>query len=146
MSGETFLRFDFALVAVKTISWSGSDGDDTAPANAVPVAGRGGDQAASVSDATGAANQAASVSDATVQKVGAAMHDLTQLEQTYKQRMQSVQNTDERRSMMQQASADAVKAVNARGVSVDQYNNVIRLAEANPSLQQRLLSAGQVTK
>jgi type VI secretion system secreted protein Hcp len=27
-SGQTFLRFDFALVAVKTISWSGSDGDE----------------------------------------------------------------------------------------------------------------------
>ena len=27
-SGTTFLRFDFALVAVKTISWSGSDGDE----------------------------------------------------------------------------------------------------------------------
>jgi type VI secretion system secreted protein Hcp len=27
-SGTTFLRFDFGLVAVKTISWSGSDGDD----------------------------------------------------------------------------------------------------------------------
>jgi type VI secretion system secreted protein Hcp len=27
-SGTTFLRFDFALVAVKTISWSGADGDD----------------------------------------------------------------------------------------------------------------------
>jgi len=26
-SGTTFLRFDFALVAVKTIAWSGSDGD-----------------------------------------------------------------------------------------------------------------------
>ncbi|MGH7044522.1 MAG: type VI secretion system tube protein Hcp [Acetobacteraceae bacterium] len=28
-SGWTFLRFDFALVAVKTISWSGSDGDES---------------------------------------------------------------------------------------------------------------------
>ena len=28
VSGSVFLRFDFALVAVKTISWSGSDGDD----------------------------------------------------------------------------------------------------------------------
>lgn len=27
-SGTTFLRFDFALVAVKTISWSGADGDE----------------------------------------------------------------------------------------------------------------------
>ncbi|MDE2581313.1 MAG: type VI secretion system tube protein Hcp [Rhodospirillales bacterium] len=27
-SGVTFLRFDFALVAVKSISWSGSDGDE----------------------------------------------------------------------------------------------------------------------
>lgn len=27
-SGTTFLRYDFALVAVKTISWSGSDGDE----------------------------------------------------------------------------------------------------------------------
>ena len=27
-SGTTFLRFDFALVLIKTISWSGSDGDD----------------------------------------------------------------------------------------------------------------------
>ena len=29
-SGTTFLRFDFGLVAVKTISWSGSDGDEFA--------------------------------------------------------------------------------------------------------------------
>ena len=28
-SGSTFLRFDFALVAVKTVSWSGSDGDES---------------------------------------------------------------------------------------------------------------------
>ncbi len=28
-SGMTFLRFDFALVGVKTISWSGSDGDES---------------------------------------------------------------------------------------------------------------------
>ena len=27
-SGMTFLRYDFALVGVKTISWSGSDGDE----------------------------------------------------------------------------------------------------------------------
>lgn len=27
-SGTTFLRFDFALCGVKTISWSGSDGDE----------------------------------------------------------------------------------------------------------------------
>ena len=27
-SGMTFLRFDFALVGVKTISWSGADGDE----------------------------------------------------------------------------------------------------------------------
>ncbi len=27
-SGGTFLRFDFALVAIKSISWSGSDGDE----------------------------------------------------------------------------------------------------------------------
>jgi type VI secretion system Hcp family effector len=28
-SGLTFLRFDFALVAVKTINWTGSDGDES---------------------------------------------------------------------------------------------------------------------
>lgn len=28
-SGWTFLRFDFALVAIKTVSWSGSDGDES---------------------------------------------------------------------------------------------------------------------
>ena len=28
-SGTTFLRFDFRLVAVKTISWSGADGDES---------------------------------------------------------------------------------------------------------------------
>ena len=88
----------------------------------------------------------ASVSEATVQKVGAALHDVAQIKQTYTQRMQSVQNTDQRRSMAQQAHTDAVKAVNARGVSVDQYNRVIRLAQADPSLKQRLLSAAQATK
>lgn len=29
MSGTTFLRFDFRLVGVKTVNWSGSDGDES---------------------------------------------------------------------------------------------------------------------
>ncbi|MGH7041990.1 MAG: Hcp family type VI secretion system effector [Acetobacteraceae bacterium] len=29
MSGTTFMRFDFKLVGVKTINWSGSDGDES---------------------------------------------------------------------------------------------------------------------
>lgn len=89
---------------------------------------------------------AGSVSDATVQKVGAALHDVAQIEQSYAQRMQSVQNTNERQSMVQRARTDAVKAVNARGLSVDQYNHVIRLAQADPSLKQRLLSVAETTK
>jgi hypothetical protein len=88
----------------------------------------------------------ASISDATVQKVGAALHDVAGIEQTYAQRMQSAQNADQRRSIAQQAHADAVQAVNARGLSVDQYDRVIRLAQADSSLKQRLLSAAQATK
>jgi ABC-type uncharacterized transport system involved in gliding motility auxiliary subunit len=88
----------------------------------------------------------ASVPDATVQKVGAALHDVAQIQQSYAQRMQSVQGTNQRQSMVQQARADAVKAVNARGLSVDQYNQVIRLAQADPTLKQRLVSIAEATK
>jgi hypothetical protein len=38
---------------------------------------------------------------------------------------------------------ESVKAVNGQGLSVDQFNQVIRLAQADPDFQQRLLAAAK---
>lgn len=92
---------------------------------------------------SGQSGAAASLPDGTVRKAGAALRDIAQIRQGYSQRMQTARTQNEQRGLLQQANAAELQAVSSEGLSVDQYNQVIRLAQADPGLKQRLLSAAQ---
>jgi len=81
--------------------------------------------------------------DATVRKAGAALRQVAQIQQDYEQRMKSAQTKDQQQGLTQQAHVAAVQAINNQGLSVDQYNQVIRTAQADPGTKQRLLAAAQ---
>jgi ribosome-binding protein aMBF1 (putative translation factor) len=80
-----------------------------------------------------------------LQKAGGALHDVVQIQQDYSQRMQSASQND-KQGLAQQAQAEAVKAVKSRGLTVDQYNQVIEQARADPGVKQRLIAAAQSAK
>ena len=84
----------------------------------------------------------AQVPEATVQRAGAAIRDLSGIQARYTQRMQSAQPA-EHEAIAAEASGAAEAALAARGLTPDEYNSVIRLAQADQSLRERLISAAR---
>jgi len=84
---------------------------------------------------------AAGVSDATVGKAGAALRDVINVRENYDPRIQAAETPEQKRGLSEQASAEAVQAIQTHGLSVEEYSRVVRLAQADPQLRQRLLTA-----
>jgi GTP1/Obg family GTP-binding protein len=83
----------------------------------------------------------ANMSDATVSKVGAALRQVAQIKETYSQRLQSANTPMQKQDISKQASGAAVTAITQQGLTIDQYNQVIRAAQSDPALKQRVLAA-----
>jgi hypothetical protein len=86
----------------------------------------------------------ANVSDATVGKVGAALRDVVQIKQSYAQRLQSAKTPTEQQDLSKQASGEATASIARHGLSIDQYNQVIREAQNDPALKERVLAAAKL--
>ena len=80
--------------------------------------------------------------ESTVQRAGAAIRDLSGIQVRYNQRMQNAQPA-ERQAIEEEANNAAQAALDARGMTVDEYNNVISLAQTDQSLRDRLISAAR---
>ena len=95
------------------------------------------------SPAQGATTQQGSVSDALVHKVGTALRQASDIRQKYSARAGSASTPEQKQALSGQAETEMLKAINDQGLSVQQYNQVIQMAQADPTLRQRLLSAAQ---
>ncbi len=78
-----------------------------------------------------------------VEKVGAAVGKVALIQQAFAERLDSESNATERRALADQAQNEAVEAIDAEGLSVEDYNAVVTAAEADPALEQRLLEAAR---
>ena len=79
------------------------------------------------------------LSDVTIHKAGAAMRQVTAIRQDYTQRIQATKAPDQQAALRQQADTASVKAVEDHGLTVQQYNQVLRTAMANPDVKAHLL-------
>ena len=82
------------------------------------------------------------MSDMMVQKVGTALRHVAMIRQQYSQRTQSV-NSQQRQTLTDQANKDMLKAIRDQGLSVQQYDQAIQMAQNDATLKQRLLSVAQ---
>lgn len=82
----------------------------------------------------------APISDTTIGKAGAALHDVARLQEKYQGKMESA-SPDQQKGLNAQANAEAVQAIQSHGLSVQEYANVVRTAQTNPQVKQRLLDA-----
>jgi hypothetical protein len=80
------------------------------------------------------------ISDGTIGKAGAALRDVAQLQQKYQGKMDSA-TPEQKKGLSEQANAEAVQAIQSHGISVQEYANVVRVAQTNPEVKQRLLNA-----
>ena len=86
------------------------------------------------------------MSDAMVQKVGAALRHVAMIRQQYSQRAQSANSPQQQQTLADQATNEMVKAISDQGLSVQQYDQTIQMAQDDESLKKRLLSAAQSGK
>jgi len=97
--------------------------------------------------APGIGGPAAGPSDeATVTKAGVALRQVSQIRSNYTPRIASAKSDTEKQGLQQQAMGEAMKAINDQGLSIDQYNKVIQEAQADPGVQQRLITAAKTAK
>ncbi|HEY0182158.1 MAG TPA: DUF4168 domain-containing protein [Rhodopila sp.] len=90
--------------------------------------------------ATTPAPSSAPIPDTTIGKAGAALHDVAKLQEKYQGKMDQA-SPEQKQGLSAQANAEAVQAIQSRGISVQEYSNVVRTAQNNPQLKQRLLNA-----
>ncbi len=83
-------------------------------------------------------------SDETVREAGAALRDVADIKQSYGARIQSA-SPDQQQHLVQQAEQEEVAAVRRHGLSVDQFNQVVQTARADPAVRSRLLAAAGVS-
>jgi Domain of unknown function (DUF4168) len=89
--------------------------------------------------ASASGSAAPDLSDATIHKAGAAMRQVTVIRQGYMQRIQATTAPDQQAALRQQEDTASAKVVADHGLTVQQYNQVLRTAMANPDVKARLL-------
>lgn len=89
-----------------------------------------------------APERGAGVSDATVQRTGAALRDISGIQARYSQRLQASQPA-ERAAIEQEAQGAAEAALVSRGLTIEEYSGVIRLAQADQNLRERIIAAAR---
>ena len=92
---------------------------------------------------SGAPTQQGKLSDSTVQKVGTALRQMATIRQEYSERAQSTTAPQQQKELTDQAQTEMVKVISDQGLSVQQYNQVIQMAQADPGLKERLLQVAQ---
>jgi hypothetical protein len=110
---------------------------------AVPAFAQQNRGAAQTPPTPGATIQQGDLSDAMVQKVGTALRQTVTIRQKYAERAQATKSSDEQQALASQAQTEMVQAISDQGLTVQQYNQVIQMAQADPTLKQRVLSAAQ---
>jgi Domain of unknown function (DUF4168) len=124
----------------RSTSWALALALSLAPTLALPTLTRAASDA-EPPQAPPAPPPAASIPDATIGKAGAALRDVASLQEKYQPKMDSAGSQQERQTLAAHANAEAVQAIQSHGLSVQEYSNVVRSAQSNPQLRQRLLDA-----
>ena len=84
--------------------------------------------------------QQPAVSDKEIQAFAAAATEVQQLNRKWVPRVQAAaeQGPDAENKARQQARAELTEAVQKKGLSVDRYNSILQLAQADPELQRKI--------
>jgi hypothetical protein len=79
--------------------------------------------------------------DETIVRAGAALRQVAAIQTVYEPKLQAAGTPDERARVGNEELDAAKKAVSDQGLTVDEYNNVMRMAQADPALGERLKRA-----
>ncbi len=82
-------------------------------------------------------------SESTIAKTGAAVRSIAGVRQRHMERLEAAEAPEARRSIEQDAMKEAVQAIEAEGLTIEEYNDVLRAAQSDMQLRERLIAAVQ---
>jgi hypothetical protein len=83
----------------------------------------------------------ATIPDETVAKAGAALKQVLEIKSVTSPRIEAAPAPDERVRFSKQVIDAAAKAIIDQGLTIDQYNTLMKMAQRDPDLRKRLLKA-----
>ena len=83
------------------------------------------------------------VPDATAKKAATALVHILEIEQTYSIQLDAAQTQRDAKAVIDRMAGDAVNAIRQQGLSPAEYKHVMAVAESDPELQDRLLTAAK---
>ena len=89
-------------------------------------------------DAPGTAAPDATVSDQKLDQAAAAIQQVASIRKDYAGKLAGA-SPDEQDKIAEEAHAAMQKAVTEHGLSVDEYNSIVQLAQNNPSVRDQLM-------
>lgn len=78
------------------------------------------------------------VDDATVAKFAAAMGEVQVVQQKFSEQLQGVEDNDKARELQMKAQEEMVTAVEASGISVQDYNALASRMDQDPALREKV--------
>jgi GTP1/Obg family GTP-binding protein len=63
---------------------------------------------------------------------------VSEIRNDFQQKMASAEDTEKAQSLQEEASAEMVEAVQASGMSVEEFNQIAYALQSDPALQERL--------
>jgi len=88
----------------------------------------------------------AAVSEEKLQSFAVALAEVEKIKQEYSQRLQSAGSQEEQQQIQNEAGQKMLQAVEAKGISVDEYNQIVQSAQSDPAVAERLNKAMGQTK
>ncbi len=70
-----------------------------------------------------------------------ALAEVERIKQEYSQRLQTAGSEAEQQQIQNEAGQKMLQAVEGKGISVDEYNQIIQTAQTDPALAERLSKA-----
>ena len=107
---------------------------------ALPAAAQ---QAPTTPKSPATSSQQGQMSETMVAKVGTALRHVAMIRQEYSQRAQSTNSPQQQQALSDQARNEMVKAIGDQGLSVQQYQQAIQMAQNDNTLKRRLLSVAE---
>ncbi len=87
----------------------------------------------------GVSTAAAEISDQKLDATAAALERVTALEQTYRQRLAEASTPSDQQRIVAEANNALIKAVADQGLSVEEYNSIIEVAQNDPEVRGKVL-------
>lgn len=97
----------------------------------------------SAAQAQQAQEETADVSAEMVDAFAAAIVRIQEISDEWQQRLANAESAEQQQTMREEANREMLSAVEAQGISVEDYSRIANLASDDPALQQRINNAVQ---